>query len=189
MDVTPNNMEEGNFQFLVEQYYQPLYRFAYSLAQRPAEAFDLTQQTFYLWATKGHQLRDFSKVKTWLFTTLHREFLSGKRRENRFPHHELDSVDQELPMISPETLDSMDAAEVMRCLGKVDELFRAPLTLFYLEDHSYQEMAEILGVPIGTVMSRLSRGKQQLRQILNFGKTDPRKKNVDLSSELWRSRQ
>jgi RNA polymerase sigma-70 factor (ECF subfamily) len=60
----------------------------------------------------------------------------------------------------------MDSALVMTALQTVDETFRAPLTLFYLEDMSYQEIAEALEVPIGTVMSRLSRGKSQLRTAL-----------------------
>jgi RNA polymerase sigma-70 factor (ECF subfamily) len=57
----------------------------------------------------------------------------------------------------------MDGAVVMAALQEVDEIFRGPLTLFYLEDLSYQEIAGALDVPVGTVMSRLSRGKAQLR--------------------------
>src|SRR6266536_2870886 len=64
-------MADGlNFERVVAQYYEPLYQFAFSLTRSEAEACDLTQQTFYVWATKGHQLREVAKVKTWLFTTL-----------------------------------------------------------------------------------------------------------------------
>src|ERR1019366_2726317 len=80
------------FESLVTRFYAPLYQFAFSLTRAEADACDLTQQTFTIWATKGHQLRDVSKVKTWLFTTLHREFLESRRRQTRFPHFELDAA-------------------------------------------------------------------------------------------------
>src|SRR6058998_3794922 len=63
-------------------------------------------------------------------------------------------------------VNTFDSATVLQGLGEVEEPFRAPLTLFYLEQFSYQEIANMLEVPIGTVMSRLSRGKAQLRQRL-----------------------
>ena len=75
----------GDFEALVHAYYRPLYQFALSLTGAEAQASDLTQQTFYIWATKGHQLRDGSKVKTWLFTTLHREFAKTFRRQTPLP--------------------------------------------------------------------------------------------------------
>ena len=75
-----------NFESVVAHYYEPLYQFAFGLTRVEADACDLTQQTFYVWATKGHQLRDQTKVKTWLFTTLHRAFLESRRRQVRFPH-------------------------------------------------------------------------------------------------------
>lgn len=159
-------MEELDFEQLVTTYYESLYRFALSLTQRESEASDLAQQTFFLWATKGHQLRDKSKVKSWLFTTLHREFLGSRRRETRFPHYEVEQVSHELPSIQPSMVDQMDGAMVLDALAEVDELYRAPLMLFYLEDHSYQEIADLLKLPAGTVMSRLSRGKVQLRKVL-----------------------
>ncbi|HXB59356.1 MAG TPA: RNA polymerase sigma factor, partial [Candidatus Acidoferrales bacterium] len=78
-----------DFENLVSSHYGTLYQFALSLTRDEAEACDLTQETFCIWAAKGHQLRDVTKVKTWLFTTLHREFLGSRRRQTRFPHVEL----------------------------------------------------------------------------------------------------
>src|ERR1044072_8449105 len=121
-----------DFEGVVAQYYEPLYKFAFSLARTESEACDLTQQTFYVWATKGHQLRDPAKVKTWLFTTLHRQFLESRRRLTRFPHHELESVSNELPAISPKTALQLDSAQVLQALARVDAVYQAPVALFYL---------------------------------------------------------
>jgi RNA polymerase sigma-70 factor (ECF subfamily) len=160
-------MASIDFDQLVEMWYAPLYRFALSLARQEAQACDLTQQTFYLWATKGHQLRDAAKVKAWLFTTLHREFLGSKRRETRFPHYDIELVQSELPPVTSDAVDLIDGDTVMELLMEIEDVFRIPLVLFYLEHHSYQEIAEILEVPAGTIMSRLSRGKLQLRKLLS----------------------
>jgi RNA polymerase sigma-70 factor, ECF subfamily len=154
-----------DFQQLVDQQYAPLHRFALSLAKSEADAADLTQQTFFLWASKGDQLRDRSKAKSWLFTTLYREFLGRRRHEVRFPKVELDDVLEEEMSIAP-NVNAFDSETVLQALREVEEPFRAPLTLFYLEQFSYQEIADMLEVPIGTVMSRLSRGKTLLRQRL-----------------------
>ena len=154
------------FESLVECYNAPLYQFAFSLTRTEADACDLTQQTFTVWATKGHQLRDISKVKTWLFTTLHREFLKSRRRKTRFPHLELDAAAAELPVVSPAAVSRLDSAQVLDALTHVDEVYQAAVALFYLQDYSYNEMAGILGVPLGTVKSRLARGISQLQQLL-----------------------
>ena len=155
-----------DFEGVVARYYEPLYRFAFGLTREEADACDLTQQTFYVWATKGHQLRDTTKVKTWLFTTLHRQFLESRRRQTRFPHLELDSAEFELPAISPSAASGLDSAQVLRALAQVDEVYQAPLALCYLEGCAYKDIAEILDVPIGTVKSRIARGIGQLQKIL-----------------------
>jgi RNA polymerase sigma-70 factor, ECF subfamily len=162
-----------DFESLVSRYYRPLYQFAFSLTQAEADACDLTQQTFYVWATKGHQLRDETKVKSWLFTTLHREFLESRRRQVRFPHYELSQVDPELPTISPARVNQLDSAQVLQALAQVDPIYQAPVSLFYMQEASYKEIAEILDVPMGTVKSRIARGIAQLQQALTCSTPPP----------------
>ena len=159
-------MPSPDFEEIVDRYYPMLYRFALSLARNEPDACDLTQQTFSIWARKGHLLRDAAKVKSWLFTTLYREFISNRRHEARWPKQEISEVEDELPATAPEVTDTIEAAGVMTALQSLDETFRSPLTLFYLQEHSYEEIARILDIPIGTVMSRLSRGKHKLQQAL-----------------------
>jgi RNA polymerase sigma-70 factor (ECF subfamily) len=117
-------------------------------------------------------------VKAWLFTTLHRAFLGTRRRLTRFPHQTLDEVAEDLPAFSPDFINTADCPEVLSALAKVDEVYQAAVALFYLEDCSYQEIAEILEVPMGTVKSRISRGILQLRQLLGFGETEQPRKSV-----------
>ena len=159
-------MASLDFERLVEDYYMPLYRFALSLSRKESDAADLTQQTFFLWASKGHQLLDKSKVKTWLFTSLYREFLGRKRQQDRFVDAESTAEVISAQAIPATVVDQLDGDIVQRALLDLDEAFRAPLTLFYLQQHSYKEIAEMLEIPIGTVMSRISRGKDQLRKVL-----------------------
>jgi RNA polymerase sigma-70 factor, ECF subfamily len=157
---------ETEFERLVNLYYQSLYRFAFSLTRQESDACDLTQETFYIWARKGHQLQDISKVKSWLFTTLHREYLQRRRRSTRFSDLELDETEHELPEVPSTALSKADGSTVLEALSRVDRLFQAPIALFYLEDNSYLEIAQILEIPLGTVKSRISRGIAQLQQLL-----------------------
>jgi RNA polymerase sigma-70 factor (ECF subfamily) len=157
--------EDLNFETIVEAYYQPLYRFGYSLAKNEHEAGDLAQQTFFIYAEKGSSLRDTSKVKSWLFTTLYREFLKRRRKDKRIDYYEPDVLESTSGAEDPAVHRSMDGSLAMESLAKVDTVYREPLALYYLKDLSYKEIAEVLDVPIGTIMSRLSRGKAQLREI------------------------
>ncbi len=155
----------SEFEDLVDAHYQALFRFGMSLARDPDKASDLVQETFCIWAAKGHQLNDRSKAKTWLFTTLHREFLSQRRRSAKFSDEPIDEESAAAVAAPEEDAErQMDGQRALELLGALDETYRAPLALFYLQQHSYKEIAEILDVPIGTVMSRLSRGKELLRR-------------------------
>ena len=155
----------SEFAELVDAHYQALFRFGMSLTRDVGLASDLVQETFCIWAAKNEQLRDRSKAKTWLFTTLHREFLSQRRRAAKFSDEPLDEATLEASASNDDDAErQMDGQRAMELLGDLDEAYRAPIALFYLQQHSYKEIAEILDVPIGTVMSRLSRGKEMLRK-------------------------
>jgi len=96
-----------------------------SLTRTESDACDLVQQTFLTWATKGHQLQDLSKVKSWLFTTLHRAFLESRRRSTRFPHLEITEAEAELPSVEPDLVSHLDAQDALQLLSRVDEQFQA----------------------------------------------------------------
>lgn len=159
--------ETLNFEEIVQTYYQPLYRFGYSLSKNEHEAADLAQQAFFIYAEKGSGLRDPSKIKSWLFTTLYREFLKVRRKNSRMDHCEPEMLEAAGGAVEPKIRRSLDANLAVEALEEVDEVYRTPLALFYLKDLSYKEIAEVLDVPLGTIMSRLSRGKAQLRAVFH----------------------
>lgn len=165
------NVDELDYEQIVVLHHADLYRFAFSLASNPDDAAELTQETYVRLLNKSWQLRDPARIKSWLFTTLYRIFLGWKRRENRFPHFEVLSVESELPPLMPEIANGMDGESAMNSVLELEEHFRVPLVLFYLQCLTYREISEVLDVPVGTVMSRLSRGKELLRQRMQVQKS------------------
>ena len=155
-----------DLQAIVSETYAALYRFGLALAKNESEAADLTQETFLILAKHQHQIREPDKIKTWLFTTLRREFLRKIRTRAAHLEVELPPEDHELLAIDSDTPRSIDARTALAALARIDDNYRSAVELFYLADLSYKEIAATLGVPIGTVMSRLARGKEQLRHIL-----------------------
>jgi len=148
---------------LVERYYALLYRYAWRLTGSEADADDLTQQAFLTAQAKWDQLRDEAKAKSWLFTIARNVYLKELRSPTCLPSNALD----ELPAPSPETGSvDFDREQLQNVLNDLPEEFRSPVVLFYFEEFSYREIAEQMGVPVGTIMSRLARAKAYLRQRL-----------------------
>lgn len=147
---------------LIADHHQSVYRYAYRLTGCQADAEDLCQQVFLKAHEKISQLRDVGSARSWLFTILRNSFFKSCR--HRFPIPagnfgvEIDDVVDEIPQES-----AVDTEQLQRALGQLPEKYRVVLLMFYYEDISYREIAEKLKVPIGTVMSRLSRAKRQLR--------------------------
>ena len=148
---------------LVERYYALLYRYAYRLTGSEADAEDLTQQAFLTAQAKWDQLRDETKAKSWLFTIARNAYLKELRGPVCIPSSALD----ELPGAAPETGPfDFDQEQLQNVLNDLPEEFRTPVVLFYFEEFSYKEIAAQMGVPVGTIMSRLARAKAYLRQRL-----------------------
>ena len=148
---------------VVSEFYMPLYRFALALAGSERDAADLTQETFFILCKHKDQVREPDKIKSWLFTTLRRTFLKTLQARNSRPEVELEPEHQALSTVEPTAPRSVDAGAILSALCRLKEDYRMVLELFYLGDLSYQEIATTLQIPVGTVMSRLARGKEQLR--------------------------
>lgn len=161
---------------IVSEHYAALYRFGLALAKNESEAADLTQETFLILAKHQEQIRDPERIKPWLFTTLRREFLRKIRTHVAHPEVEFRPEEHDVSTMEPSAMRAIDARTALAALEMVEESYRSALELFYLGDLSYKEISTTLGVPIGTVMSRLSRGKEQLRRALATAlESDPRR--------------
>jgi RNA polymerase sigma-70 factor, ECF subfamily len=136
---------------LIEQHYVLLYRYAYRLTGSEADAEDLTQQAFLVAQAKWGQLRDGERARSWLFAIVRNAYL--KQVEKDLENAEFDS---EL---------------LQNALNDLPEEFRTPVILFYFDAFSYKEIAEQMGVPIGTIMSRLARARAFLRHRMTIPET------------------
>ncbi len=160
-----------NLADLARLHYALVYRYAYRLCGSAEEAEDLTQQAFLTAHRRLHQLRDANCAKSWLCSILRNTFLTrvtSQRELKMVPLHGFWDPAQE--QTQPANLDS---EELQQVLNELPEEFRAPLVLYYFEEFSYRQIADQLGVPIGTVMSRLARAKTHLRRRLESLQSAP----------------
>ncbi len=150
---------------LVAEQLEGVYRYAFRLVGNAADAEDLAQQTFLIAQQKLHQVREPSKARSWLFAVLRSCFLKLRRKRVPLPAASVELNVEEIPdSTSPD--DPIDRQQLQLAIDGLADEFKMVLLLFYFEQSSYKEIAEQLDIPIGTVMSRLSRAKSQLRQKL-----------------------
>lgn len=149
----------------VADYHAVLYRYAYRLSGSVPDAEDLTQQTFLIAQRKREQVRDATKVRAWLFTVLRSCFLKSLRKKTPIAVGDM-TTELELTAGSLPREAEVDGELLQAVLNELADDFRLVLAMFYFEDFSYKEIAQQLEIPIGTVMSRLARGKTHLRQLL-----------------------
>lgn len=152
---------------LVDQHYESVFRFAYRLSGTSHAAEDISQQAFLDAQRKLDTLRDPDKVRAWLFMIVRN--LYRRQVRDQVTHGEVALESLAEPVGGERegegrAQQSLDSESLQHVLNELPEEFRSTLLLFYFRELSYREIAEQLDVPIGTVMSRLSRGKKLLRE-------------------------
>ncbi len=151
--------------------FDALYNFAHWMARSREEAEDLVQET-YAKALRGYQsFRPGSNFRAWMFRILRNTFLTSRTGLSRTSTVFLEDEDGEAVAVTHETpestlLHTTDIEAVRRAIGGLPLPFREAVLLADVEEMSYREIAEALEVPIGTVMSRLARGRRALRKAL-----------------------
>jgi RNA polymerase sigma factor (sigma-70 family) len=155
---------------LLEAYIPGLRRYACTLLRGDRDAADdLVQDSLERALSRWHQRRNDGDLRGWIYTILYHRFLTDWRRQRRdLGHRSLTGIwEAEQPGIDGGQERALRQRDLLRGFAELPEEQRSVLLLIGVEDFSYQETARILGLPIGTVMSRLSRGRERLRQYMN----------------------
>lgn len=175
--VSPEQTWE-TFEALVRRYERPLYNFAYRLTGDPEEAKDLTQEAFFRAYRSFDRFAPGTCFDRWVYRIIHNLYLDHARRSKRFRQESLDApiytddsrITRELADDSEGPSDGYERMELQgelgRALSELPPEFRSAVILCDVQGFSYEEIAQILGCSIGTVRSRIHRGRRQLRQLL-----------------------
>jgi len=164
---------DGDFEREALSYLDSLYGTALRLTRRPADAEDLVQETLLKAFRAAAQFERGTNLKAWLFTILHNTFRNIRRHDIRMPVDvDSETVERAVDLAAEErtpeqllTRATLDA-DLQAALDGLPDAFRQAVWLRDVEEFSYAEIAGIIGVPIGTVMSRISRGRRQLYERL-----------------------
>lgn len=152
--------------------YTNLYRLAYSWAQQKPLAQDLVQETMLKAIEKHYQLKQLDEMTPWLCKIMHNLYMDKLRYDHKWLFVEEAEIDSQLSSPSSEEafIEEQTHSKIHQAIGQLNAGQREIITLVDLQGLSYQQTSEILDVPVGTVMSRLSRARNQLKELLKEDK-------------------
>jgi RNA polymerase sigma-70 factor (ECF subfamily) len=158
----------SEFDGLVEREIPRLRRYARALTRSADRADDLVQETLLRAISKSHLWQPGTDIRAWLFTIMHNLYVNMVRRVMREEAAvDIDQISSSLVAVTDPT-SSSQLRDLERALGRLPDEQREVILLVGLEGMSYETAAEVLGVPVGTVRSRLSRGREALRRLMGL---------------------
>jgi RNA polymerase sigma factor (sigma-70 family) len=167
---SPARGAHGHAAELLEAHIPGLRRYAYALLRGDLEgADDLVQDSLERALSCWHQRRTDGDLRGWIYTIMHHRFLTDRRRQRRDVGRRslTEILEAEQPSVEGGQEGALAHRDLLRGFAQLPEEQRSVLLLIAVEDFSYREAARVLGLPIGTVMSRLSRGREHLRQYMS----------------------
>jgi len=159
------------FGTLVERYDRAVYHLAYRTVRDAEEARDVAQEAFFKAFRSLKTFRPEAKFSTWIFSITYHACCDRLARRKRYSNEEL--PDRADPGSGPEqeAIAGEEARRLRAAIARLPEKYRSVITLYHLQGRQYEEIAQVLEIPIGTVKTHLFRAKEQLRRMLNQAAT------------------
>ena len=186
VQAKPADDQQARFERDVVPYMRQLYPAALRMTSNPTDAEDLVQETITKAYRAFHQFQPGTNLKAWLYRIMTNARNSAYRKQTRQPAQSLYGDLQDLPMqagpqakvvesAETQALERLPDSEVLTALRELPEVFRTVVYMADVEGYPYKEIADRMAVPIGTVMSRLHRGRQKLRtKLAQYAPASPR---------------